>query len=435
MTAQKTTINSEFHAWTPTPPMGWNSWDCFATTVTEAQTKANADVMARKLKQHGWQYIVVDIQWYEPNATGFPYRPGAELVMDEWGRLAPAENRFPSAADGAGFKPLARYVHDLGLRFGIHLLRGIPRQAVRENTPILGTQFHARDIADTNRICNWNDDMYGVDMTKPGAQEYYDSVFALIASWDVDYVKVDDLGHPYHKLEVEAIRKAIDATNRPIVFSVSPGDPPLEEGGHLGSQANLWRISADFWDNWPALRSQFKRIHDWNPFLGSGRYPDADMLPLGAIRQVPCPAEWGPQHTQFTADEQRTMMSLWCMARSPLMMGGDLAKLDAATLALLTNDDVLAIDQHSRGNHQFLDRDGLVGWRAEAEAAAGSYIGIFNTTDAPAIFPMKPADLGFEGSIRIKDLWAKGESDIPAGETLPIPLPPHGCVLYRLSAD
>ena len=118
-----------YWAWAQTPPMGWNSWDGFATTVTEAQTRAQADFMAQKLHQHGWQYIVVDIQWYEPNATGFDYHKGAKLDMDEFGRLMRATNKFPSAANGQGFKPLADYVHSLGLKFGLHLMRGIPRQA------------------------------------------------------------------------------------------------------------------------------------------------------------------------------------------------------------------------------------------------------------------------------------------------------------------
>jgi len=122
----------------PTPPMGWNSWDSYGTTVTEAQVKANADVMARDLKSHGWEYIVVDIQWYEPNAQGHDYAPGAKLAMDEYGRLLPAVNRFPSSAGGTGFKHLADYVHSKGLKFGIHIMRGVPRQAVEQNTPIKG---------------------------------------------------------------------------------------------------------------------------------------------------------------------------------------------------------------------------------------------------------------------------------------------------------
>jgi hypothetical protein len=173
--------------------MGWNSWDSYGTTVREDQVKGNVDVMARDLASHGWQYVVVDIQWYEPNAQGHDYEPGAKLAMDEYGRLIPAVNRFPTSANGAGFKPLADYVHGKGLKFGIHIMRGIPRQAVEQHLPIKATFYHAADIADKDNPCRWNPDMWGVD-TKPGAQAYYDSIAELYASWGVDFIKADDMG-------------------------------------------------------------------------------------------------------------------------------------------------------------------------------------------------------------------------------------------------
>lgn len=356
--------------------MGWNSWDCFATTVTEEQTKAQADFMAAKLKAHGWQYIVVDIQWYEPNAKSHDYRKDAVLTMDAYGRLQPATNRFPSAKDENGFKSLAAYVHGLGLKFGIHLMRGIPRQAVEKNLPILGTKFHAQDIADRAHICPWNPDMYGVDMSKPGAQEYYDSVFALIAEWGVDYVKVDDLSRPYfqNKPEIEAIRRAIDKTGRPIVLSLSPGATDIKAADHVSKHANLWRISDDFWDRWLALREQFWRLAQWNPHRSPGAWPDADMLPLGTL-------VLGERTTRFTPDEQVTLMTLWSIARSPLMHGGDLTKTDPATLALLTNDEVVAVNQRSTQNRPLFDRDGLIAWTAIDPANGDTYLAVFNARD------------------------------------------------------
>ena len=369
---------SDFLTWAPKPSMGWNSWDCFATTVTEVQTKAQTDYMAEKLKKHGWQYIVVDIQWYEPRANSFSYRRNAELVMDEFGRLWPATNRFPSAVNGVGFKLLADYVHGKGLKFGIHLMRGIPRQAVRENTLVKGTNLRARDIANTNSICEWNPDMFGVDMTKPGAQAYYDSVFELIASWGVDYVKVDDLSRPYHtnRLEVEAIRKAIDHTGRPMVLSLSPGETALTAAEHVMQHANLWRISDDFWDNWPALHEQFDRLRKWNPSRGPGHWPDADMLPLGVL-------DLGRRKTHFTPEEQYTLMTLWSIVRSPLMHGGDMTKMDDFTLSLLTNDEVLAVNQNSSGNRELYHRDGLVAWVADVPNSKDKYLALFNAP-APA---------------------------------------------------
>ena len=109
------------------PPMGWNSWDCYGAAVTEETVRANADYMAKYLKQYGWEYVVVDIQWYQPTAQTHAYEPFSDVVMDAYGRLLPAENRFPSAANGQGFKPLADYIHSLGLKFGIHIVRGLPR--------------------------------------------------------------------------------------------------------------------------------------------------------------------------------------------------------------------------------------------------------------------------------------------------------------------
>lgn len=414
---------SAFHAWAPTPPMGWNSWDCFATTISEAQARETADIMAEKLLPHGWRYLVIDHQWFESGAKGFQYRKRPVLAMDEFGRLQPSTNRFPSAAGGAGFKPLADYVHAKGLKFGVHIMRGIARQAVEGNTPVAGTGYHARDIADTNSTCSWCDDMYGVDMSRPGAQEYYDTRIRQYAEWGVDFIKVDDLSRPYHQQEIEAVRKAIDKCGRPIVFSTSPGATPLAQGGHVGNHANMWRISDDFWDKWSELKAQFKRLHDWTPHRLPGAYPDADMLPLGTIGMG--------RATKFTPAEQRTMMSLWCIARSPLMLGSDLTRLDGATLALLTNDEVLAISQYSTGNRQVSDERGMVVWTAWNPAKNVNYVALFNTTDTSGTATVGLADLGVTGPVGVRDLWA-GTNGVPLSGSLAVALPAHGSALYRL---
>ena len=374
--AEPAPAGAGFLSWAVTPPMGWNSWDAFGTTITEAQVREQADFMAAQLLPHGWRILTVDIQWYEPGASGHSYRTDAPLAMDEWGRLLPAPNRFPSAAGGAGFRPLADYVHAKGLQFGIHLMRGVPRLAVARKLPVKGTAVSAADIADRASLCPWNPDMYGVDMAKPGAQAYYDSVFELIASWGVDFVKVDDISRPYHEheREIEAIRRAIDLTGRPIVLSLSPGETALTAADHVKRHANMWRISDDFWDAWPALLEQFGRLARWSPHRGPGHWPDADMLPLGVL-------DLGRRSSRFTPDEQRTLMTLWSIARSPLIHGGDMTKTDADTLRLLTNDDVIAVDQHSDGNRPVFDRDGLVAWTANAPGSPDRYLALFNTRD------------------------------------------------------
>ncbi len=418
---------ADFHDWAPTPPMGWNSWDCFATTITESQARAEAAYMAAHLRDHGWQYLVVDIQWYEPAATGYDYRKGAALALDGWGRLQPAENRFPSAAGGAGFRALSDQVHSLGLRFGIHLMRGIPRQAVEQNLPVLGTAYHARDVADVASICPWNTDMYGVDMAKPGAQAYYDSVFALIASWGVDYVKVDDISRPYHEhqAEIEGVRLAIDRSGRPMVLSLSPGATALDAAEHVNRHANLWRISDDFWDNWKSLDEQFGRLADWNPHRIPGAWPDADMLPLGVL-------ELGRRKTNFTPAEQRTVMTLWSIARSPLMFGGDMTKMDAFTLSLLTDDEVLAVDQRSSNNHPVFDRGGHVAWAADVPGSRDRYVALFNRTGAAAAVSVGLSELGLKGPARARDLWLHADAG-SAGPEFAALIPAHGAGLYRLS--
>jgi alpha-galactosidase len=373
---------SRFRTWATTPPMGWNSWDNFGTTITEAQTKQQADFMAARLKSHGWQYIVVDIQWYEPGAEDHRYRPNATLTMDAFGRLTPAPNRFPSAADGAGFKPLADYVHGLGLKFGVHLMRGIPRQAVEKRLPIKDTRYRADEIADRNSVCPWNPDMFGVDMGRPGAQDYYNSVFDLMASWGVDYVKVDDIARPYHDHEAEigAIRRAIDRTGRPIVLSLSPGETALSAAQHVQQHANLWRISDDFWDRWLSLYEQFARLEKWNPHRLEGAWPDADMLPFGVLTL-------GRRSTRFTRDEQMTVMTLWSIARSPLMHGGDMTRTDDVTLGLLTNDEVLAVNQRSTNNRPLFNRDELMAWTADVPNSPDKYVAVFNARDRVRLTP------------------------------------------------
>ncbi len=394
--AMNQTPHLPYHDWAKTPPMGWNSWDCFGTTVTEEVTKAHADVMAAKLKKFGWEYVVVDIQWFEPNAKGFDYRKDAVLTMDENGRLLPAPNRFPS-----GFKKLGEYIHSKGLKFGIHMLRGVPRQAVNQKCPLKGSKLTCADIADTSSTCPWNGDMYGVDMTKPDAQLYYDSVFAQAADWGIDFVKVDDISRPYHQSEVEAIRKAIDKSGRPIVLSLSPGETPLTAQDSVAREANMWRISDDFWDSWPALKEQFERCRKWAPVTGPGRFPDADMLPLGHVR-------FGEQ-THFTPTEQQTMMTLWAMFRSPLMLGCDLRSLDDQTLALITNPDVIAVNQHSTGGHQLFNRDGLIAWVADVPRSKDLYLALFNTHDAgdATMIEVSLSDLGFAGACVVRDLWTR----------------------------
>ncbi len=363
----------KYHTWAPTPPLGWNSWDCFGTTVTEQQVKEQADAMAKHLLPSGYKYLTVDIQWYEPEAKGHAYDPKAVLSMDEYGRLTPGLKKFPSAADGKGFKYLADYVHSKGLKFGIHIMRGIPRQAVEKNTPVLGTTVKAQDIALTNSRCAWNPDMYGVDATKPGGQAYYNSIVQMYADWGVDFIKCDDISRPYdnvQKAEIEALRNAIDKTGRPIILSLSPGATPVTMGEQVMNHANMWRITDDFWDRWGALLAMFERLDVWTPYRAPGHFPDADMLPIGIVEFK--------RPTRFTKDEQFTLMSLWAIGRSPLIFGGDMTQLDDFTKEMLTNPDMLKVNQQSTNNRQVSRDKNLVVWTADVPNSKDKYVALFN---------------------------------------------------------
>jgi hypothetical protein len=394
--------------------------------------------MADHLKDYGWEYVVVDIQWYEPGAVSSQYRPFVPLEMDQYSRLLPAVNRFPSAADGHGFQALAEYVHNLGLKFGIHMMRGIHRQAVHQDTPILGTTATARQIAHPNSICPWNTDMYGVDASKEGAQEYYNSLFDLYAERGVDFVKVDDIAasrlYGIHMAEIELIQRAIAQCVRPMVLSLSPGPAPLEHATELIAHANMWRMTDDFWDVWPLLHGMFERCEKWAEHVGPGHWPDCDMLPLGhlGIRSVDS-VESGSHDrwTRFTKDEQLTMMTLWSIFRSPLMFGGELRDNDAWTLSLLTNEEILDVHRNGLGVRQVYRERNHIVWTSH-NREGHVYVALFNATEGASRVSVSLKNLGLDGQRNARNLWDRVDWGIIEQE-LSADLPPHGALLFKLS--
>ncbi len=407
------------------PPMGWNSWDCWGAAVTEETVRKNAEYMAAHLKKFGWEYIVVDIQWYQPTAVNHTYAPFAPLSMDGWGRLQPAVNRFPSAKDGQGFRPLADYVHSLGLKFGIHIMRGVPREAAQRQLPIEDSEWSCGDAANPNDICAWNPDMYGTRADTKAAADYYAGIFRLYASWGVDFVKCDDIAREYPRCrrEIEIISEAARGCGRDIVLSLSPGPAPLEQAEHLKTWASMWRVTDDFWDDWTLLKAMFERAQKWCGHAGPGHWPDQDMLPVGALRQCEDPEGW----TRFTPAEQRTMMSLWCMARSPLMIGGELTKTDAFTLRLLTNAPLLAIEKETIGARclRLTENESVF---AAYRREGGGYIALFNLSDQPRQLVCPPEMHEF-GSVQAKELWS---GDVVSDGNLNLCLQPHDCAVYRM---
>ena len=414
-----------------TAPMGWNSWDCYGAAVTEDIVRKNAEFMAKNLKQYGWEYVVVDIQWYEPSAENHEYHPFTELCMDEYSRLIPAENRFPSSKGGKGFAPLAEYVHSLGLKFGIHIMRGIPRQAVHRNTPIKGTNRRAREIAKTASICSWNTDMYGVDPDKEGARAYYDSLFELYASWGVDFIKCDDIARKFPKEEQELVMlsEALHGCGRDMILSLSPGPAPLEKAELLKQVSNMWRITDDFWDFWDQLYDMFQRAEKWCTHAGAGHFPDADMLPIGPIRQ-----DYDKKNTtNFTKSEQITMLTLWSIFRSPLMIGGEMTGFDDFTLSLITNEAILKMHRNARHSHQVWRKEigGVehVLWTA-ADTEGGWYAAVFNAGDKDSIVRISLDDLEISGEVSCTELWS-GSKEKVTGE-VEAELESHGAKAFYL---
>lgn len=419
------------------PPMGWNSWDCYGAGVTEDELLGNAEFMRDRLKQYGYQYVVCDIQWYEPAAKGNVYNNFADLCMDEYSRLIPAVNRFPSSANGAGFKPIADKIHSMGLKFGIHIMRGIPRQAVHRNTRIYGTTARARDIASQFSMCPWNTDMYGVDTEKRGAEEYYDSLFKLYASWGVDFVKVDDIANtefspqnPYSaEKEIEMIRAAIDRSSRDMVLSLSPGPAPLNKAEHLSENANMWRISGDFWDRWDKLLDMFSLCEKWYPYVKDGSFPDCDILPLGKLCIDGSYMGDMGRDSGFTKEEQKTMMTLWAVFRSPLFFGGELRLTDNYTLSLVTNPEVINVNQNSEKPLFVYNKGGIAVWQTKIENCTA--VAVFNLSDEEKHYKLSFSDLGIENVRAVRDLWAR--KDIPKCENdVAVSLKPHSSEFFEI---
>jgi hypothetical protein len=430
--AQKTLI-------APTPPMGWNSWDAYAQNITEAQVRENADFVAKNLKQYGWNYIVIDEGWYLPD-PGPSTGENKGFVMDADGRFLPSASRFPSAANDAGFKPLGDSLHAAGLKFGIHILRGIPKGAVAKDLPIADSSFHAVDAADQSDTCPWNTYNYGIKDNAAG-QDYYDSLAKQYAGWGVDFIKVDCIAdHPYKGDEIRMIRRALDKTGRPIVLSLSPGPTNLNHADEVRKYAEMWRISDDFWDHWgvwpkhefsQGLLQQFKTAAGWAPYTGDGHWADADMLPIGHLG--PHAGEGPVRDSMFTHDEARTLLTFWAIFRSPLMIGANLPASDAFTLSLLTNPEVIAVDQHSSGNHPVIQTEGMILWTAHRDGGPGEYLALINTSDQLQTVKYSWKELGFSGKdYQVRSLWER--RNLGNARELRVELSPHASVLYRIQA-
>jgi hypothetical protein len=412
--------------------------------ASEAQVKAVADYMSENLKKYGWEYVVIDAGWYHPGEI-FPPGSNAYPVqhIDAYGRLIPDTVKYPSAKAGVGFKALADYIHSKGLKFGIHVMRGIPWNAVSNNTPIKGTAYFASEVANLNDTCTWSKIMKGIDMKKPGAREYYNSVFELYADWGVDFVKVDDISMPYHAADIEGVHDAIIHSKAPIVLSLSPGPAPVDQLEHLARFSHMWRISGDFWDDWKWLKRQFGLVNQWDSIHTPGHWPDADMLPIGKLRKTgadPWIAEQlgstveevTDEYSRFTDTEKHTLFTLYAIFRSPLILGGYLPENDPVTFSIITNEEVIAVNQKSQNNHELYNKEGIIVWVADVTGSMSKYVAVFNINDGdPVKVSVDWNDLGIQGDQQVRDLWARTDLGKFNSEITVIAVA-HGCQLLKI---
>jgi hypothetical protein len=433
----------------PTPPMGWNSWDAYGLTLSEDDYRANVKVLAG-IQEYGWKYAVIDEGWYMQNPFADKVAT-RRYVWDANGILIPAASRFPSSAAGAGFKPLADWVHAQGLKFGVHIVRGIPRQVVEQNLPIAGTKFHAADAADTGSPCPWDEGNWGVKDNAAG-QAYYDSMLRLYAGWGLDFIKVDCISdHPYRPTEIKQIAEAIRKTGRPILLSLSPGPTALEHGAEVAELAQMWRISDDHWDVWAGehklgesefpfgVRDAFDRLAKWFPYTRPGNWPDDDMLPWGWLGPHP---GWGEaRQSRETHDEQQTEFTLWAISRSPLILGANLTKLDDFTRSLITNHTMLFMNQNLTYSRPVDTATLGAGfeharvWRGTINApGAGNYaefFAFFNLDDKPVTLRATWKQLGLEGAKHLsQNVWSEG--GFKESKEVTVSLPAHGSTVYEL---
>ena len=313
-------------------------------------------------------------------------------------------------------------------------MRGIPKVAVENKLPIKGTKgITADQIYTTEEQCKWLLDNFTIVADKPGAQEYYNSIFNMYADWGVDFVKIDDLSAPiYHAREIQLIRHAIDQCERPIVLSTSPGATPLEYAEHVKEHANMWRMVNDVWDVWEDVPRLMEVADGWYSYIAPGTWPDCDMIPLGRIS---IRGERGEDRmTRLTQDEQYTLMTLFMIFKSPLFFGGDLPSNDVFTLSLLTNKDVLTMHNESKNVRQLFRTEEKVAITAKSSKNNVVYLALFNISNetSPLEVGLNLSELGLQGKCMITNMWTGEEVGEFSGDFRQL-LASHASGLYRIS--
>jgi len=423
-----------FRTWAMTPPMGWNSWDCYYSSVTEKEVMQNAHYLVdNDLVKHGWEYVVIDIRWYcnHPSLGGGYYNQNStqDYVLDEHGRYLPSPTRFPSAmVNGVnkGFKAIADSLHNMGLKLGIHIMRGVPKSVVGSSYKLKGSESTpwASVYNGTTPPCTWLKDNLLVKNNEYG-QLYYNSIMDLYAEWGVDFIKVDDIARPFYTDEIRMIRKAIDQTGRPIVLSLSPGKTQYRYAEQCLENANMWRMMDDLWDNWAHVDAVFAEANEWSKHYRPGNYADCDMLPLGQISMTIEDKGYagadGGRWTNLTKDEQRTLMTLWGICHSPLFFGGEMTRNDDFTLSLMTNEEYHQMHKYGVNAHQVMDdKDkGHTVWTSVDPATGNRYLAMFQRDNTQwvignkALYKSETVAYTTDGHAAEVDIeWPEGEKTL-----------------------
>jgi len=443
-----------------TPPLGWNSFDSYGITIYEEVAMKEIDAFIEKFAPHGYEYFVIDNGWfaspetkmYEGYIMATADKPNpSEVSVDANGIPVASPKFFPN-----GFKPMVDKLHAKGLKFGVHLMRGIPRIAVEKNLPIKGTNYSAKDIYTTTDDCGWCKFMHGVDMTKPGSQEYYNSVFKQFAEWGIDFVKVDDVAS--FPAEIEGYVQAIAQCGRPMILSLSPGGDANVKYLDSYKKTNMVRTTPDIWDEQIALERSFESMRKWQGIEQPGFWPDLDMIPFGELcilRRAEVEERdpnksleefMGRMHhwCKFTEDQKETFITQRAIAASPIMIGGSMISMDEHSIKLLTDAEMLACVKNGVHGKLIYEGNAIELWSAplantekqgfQEFVYKEGWVAIFNRSDKEQSVAMNWETLKFlpEGTYAFKDIWGnQSVSNYQKGNKLSLTIKPHGVVFFK----
>ncbi len=417
----------------PTPVLGWSSWSMLKRNPTQANMEAQALALKTSgLQKLGYNFVNMDDFYYL-----CPGKQGPDV--DNYGRWVIDTTKFPPQGDTDGIKVLADYVHGLGLKFGIYMTPGLSMQAVDKNTAIEGTQYTAAQIAvPTHAEENYNcRGMVSIDFSKPGAQEYINSLVNRFAKWDIDYIKLDGI-EDYNGPDLEAWSKAIKQSGRPIILDATEGDFTLALAPTISKYADQWEAAPDIecgrcsrlhpeagyiLTTWANIAKRFNYVADWQPYAGNGRWNDYDSVEVG-----------NGAHDGLTPDERQSQLSLWALASAPLILGVDLIHLDPQDMQLLKNAAVLAVNQDSIAAKRVVN-SGDQQVFAKTETNGDAIVGLFNLGEKEETVSVQASAIGLPAgkhNYSAIDLWTgkKGKTS----DTITATVPSHGSVLYRVKA-